>query len=54
MGHLFPYSDGAPWDLFDLERKFLKAAHAFAASDPAIKADRDRARILNSIQEAER
>jgi hypothetical protein len=28
---VYPYSDGAPWDVFDLERKFSKAAAAGAA-----------------------
>lgn len=30
---LFPHSEGEPWDLFDLERKFAKA-HAAAMSHP--------------------
>jgi hypothetical protein len=28
MGQLFPYSEGEPWDLFDLDRKFTKAKQA--------------------------
>ena len=28
MGQLFPHSDGTPWDLFDLDRKFSNAKQA--------------------------
>lgn len=28
IGNLYPHSDGEPWDLFDLERKFSKAVAA--------------------------
>ena len=52
MGHLYPYSDGEPWDLFDLERKFLKAVQSLITTDPRFKAQRDREQILKSIKEA--
>jgi hypothetical protein len=52
MGHLFPYSRGHPWDLFDLERQFLKAAHALVNADPEFRAQRERDEILKAIQEA--
>lgn len=52
MGHLYPYSEGQPWDLFDLERKFLKAAEALFTSNPKARASRDRARILDRIRQS--
>lgn len=52
MGHLFPHSNGEPWDLMDLERKFLKAAQALVTSDPRTKAQSARNRILDRIKEA--
>lgn len=41
MDRLFPHCDGEPWDLFDFERKFSKAANkgAEAARDGPTKAD---------------
>jgi hypothetical protein len=50
MEQLFPHSRGEPWDLFDLERKFVKAL-AKARDHPAIRQARDDAefdRILDS------
>jgi len=30
---LYPHSNGAPWDLFDLDRKFDKAVQAATAAN---------------------
>lgn len=36
MGHLFPYSKGHPWDMFDLNRVFTKAVEC-AKEHPSLK-----------------
>tara|TARA_R110000787_G_scaffold9902_1_gene34229 strand:+ start:249 stop:602 length:354 start_codon:yes stop_codon:yes gene_type:complete len=38
IGLLFPYSTGAPWDLFDLERLFTKAVLAGAKKATEVSA----------------
>jgi hypothetical protein len=42
MGELFPHSNGEPWDLFDLEKKFAKAMAA-AENHPEVRKRRERA-----------
>lgn len=54
MDRLFPHSDGEPWDLFDFERKFSKAASkgAEAARDGPTKADQKEARKYHETLDA--
>jgi hypothetical protein len=48
IDHLFPYSKGEPWDLFDLEKKFTKAMAA-AQDHPDIKRQREEAAFMEAI-----
>jgi len=45
MGSLYPHSNGEPWDLMDLERKFTKASAA-AVNDPTVERERFRRAFL--------
>jgi hypothetical protein len=48
IDHLFPYSKGEPWDLFDLEKKFTKAMAA-AQDHPDIKRQREEEAFMEAI-----
>jgi hypothetical protein len=48
IDHLFPYSKGEPWDMFDLEKKFSKAM-AKAQDHPDIKRQREEAAFMEAI-----
>lgn len=54
MDRLFPHSDGEPWDLFDFERKFSKAASkgAEAARDGPTRADQKETRKYHETLDA--
>lgn len=49
IGQLFPHSDGQPWDLFDLERKFAKAFQA-AVNHPEIQSARFETEFMERTQ----
>lgn len=49
MPLLFPYSNGEPWDLFDLERKFAKAV-AKAHDSPDLRARRREAELAARLE----
>lgn len=48
MNQLFPYSDGTPWDLFDLDRLFSKAKEA-VVNHPGIKAMKRRQELEEEL-----
>jgi len=51
MGELFPYSNGEPWDLFDLDKKFSKAKQA-VVNHPKVqemKRDQELAQELEGV-----
>jgi hypothetical protein len=47
---LFPYVDGAPWDMFDLEKKFGKAMQAAAVENVNIGELRVEQDILKALR----
>lgn len=49
MGQLFPHSNGEPWDLFDLERKFAKAT-AKARDHPELRSAQRTVELLNLLE----
>ena len=49
MSMLFPYSEGRPWDLMDLERSFLRAATKALRDHPTMKEHRRRESILDAL-----
>lgn len=51
MDQLFPHSDGQPWDLFDLERKFSKACEA-AMEHPEAKDHVRKAEMMAALEKA--
>lgn len=51
MDQLFPHSDGEPWDLFDLERKFSKACEA-AMEHPEAKDQLRKAEMMAALEKA--
>lgn len=51
MDQLFPHSDGQPWDLFDLERKFSKACEA-AMEHPEAKDQVRKAEMMAALEKA--
>ena len=48
IGQLFPHSNGEPWDLFDLDRKFTKAV-AKARDHPELRAAQREAELMDLL-----
>jgi hypothetical protein len=51
IGQLFPHSDGQPWDLADLDRKFTKAVTK-ARDHPELRSRQREAELLNLLEAA--
>lgn len=56
MDRVYPFSDGEPWDLFDLERKFSKACNAALSggSDGTSKAERKKRKLYDTLTQETR